>query len=353
MPITQLDTENADRDITSLIAVLTDTPDVTNPTLCQAYVKLGDGAKNLDGSGGNFNLVITVGGQTVQASPQVFVFGTEVRSSIWSSQFPVPANEEVIVSVLSPNAADTDVDVIAYLYDVSAGDAIAISGSTATADNVESVFLGTGSADDVDLSVRSLIVSNDSGTGLQIVGTTQGLQVVGTSGNAATLISAGGDGDGLSITANGFGQGIDINATSGDGVNINSTLASGMSISGAVQGLIVAGILGDGVLFTSIGGNGNGLSITGNGTGADLSASEIVTLLTLTDANGEPGQGLPPVSTTMIEKVDYLYKNWRNKKEQTGTLFSLYNDAETVVDQKADISEIGGLFTKGEMESGA
>ena len=60
MPITQLDTENADRDITSLIAVLTDTPDVTNPTLCQAYVKLGDGAKNLDGSGGNFNLVITV-----------------------------------------------------------------------------------------------------------------------------------------------------------------------------------------------------------------------------------------------------------------------------------------------------
>jgi len=116
--ITQLDTENADRDITSLITVLTDTPHATYPLLCQGLVFLGDGTKNLDGTGGNFSLVITVGGQTIEPSPQTVTFSTAVRAAVWTTVFPVPANKEVILRVLSPNAADSDVDVTAYLYDV-------------------------------------------------------------------------------------------------------------------------------------------------------------------------------------------------------------------------------------------
>jgi len=118
--ITQLDTENADRDLTSLVTVLTDTPDASNPMICQGLVLFGDGAKDLDGTGGTFELVITVGGQTVQPSPQEVEFGTEVRSSVWTTPFPVPANMEVIMRVKSPNAGDNDVDVTAYLYDISA-----------------------------------------------------------------------------------------------------------------------------------------------------------------------------------------------------------------------------------------
>ena len=38
----QLDTENADRDITSLITVLTDTPDASRNTHCQALVTDSD-----------------------------------------------------------------------------------------------------------------------------------------------------------------------------------------------------------------------------------------------------------------------------------------------------------------------
>ena len=116
--IDQLDIENADRDITSTITVLTDTPDASNPMICQGLVYFGDGSKNLNGTGGNFELIITVGGQTIQPSPQVITFGTEARSAVWTSQFPVPANTEVILRVKSPNGADTDVDVTAYLYDV-------------------------------------------------------------------------------------------------------------------------------------------------------------------------------------------------------------------------------------------
>lgn len=121
MSIVQLDTENADRNLTSLVTVLTHTPSVSDNVLCQGYVALGDGTKNLDGTGGQFELVVTVGGQTVQPSPQIMTFGTEVRSSVWTTVFPVPANNEVILRVLSPNAADTDVDVTAYLFDVAAG----------------------------------------------------------------------------------------------------------------------------------------------------------------------------------------------------------------------------------------
>ncbi len=200
MSIIQLDTENADRDIkTALITVLTHTPSASLHMTCQGYVKLGDGAKNLDGTGGTFNLVITVGGQTVQPSPQEIVFGTEARSSYWSTVFPVPANEEVIMRILSPNVADTDVDVTAYLFDVSA------QGS-------------------------------------------------------------------LNITLN--------------------------------------------------------------------------------TAQGEPGQANPAVNETPLQKIAFLFKAWRNKKDNDGTTRNLYNDAGAVVDQKSGVAEAGGTVTTDEWESG-
>ena len=144
--IVQLDTENADRNLTSQVTCLTHTPDATYPMLCQAFLAFGDGIKNLDGTGGDFELTITVGGQTIQPDPQTITFSTAARSSVWSTVFPVPANAEVIVKVKSPNAGDSDVDVTAYLYDVSAVDAVAISGDMTAANNAESFFDGTGYA---------------------------------------------------------------------------------------------------------------------------------------------------------------------------------------------------------------
>ena len=47
-----LDSENADLNLTSLVTVLTHTPSTSGPTLCKALIKFGDGAKNLDGTGG-------------------------------------------------------------------------------------------------------------------------------------------------------------------------------------------------------------------------------------------------------------------------------------------------------------
>jgi len=66
----------------------------------------------------------------------------------------------------------------------------------------------------------------------------------------------------------------------------------------------------------------------------------------------EPGQGLPASTTSVFEKIDYLYKAWRNKSDQTSTLYQLYADDATTVDQKATVSDDATTFTKGEIATG-
>lgn len=79
--------------------------------------------------------------------------------------------------------------------------------------------------------------------------------------------------------------------------------------------------------------------------------SEVLDVMDV-DTFPEPGQGLPPATTTIFTKINHLYKNWRNKKEETATEFRLFNDAGTVVDAKATVSDAAGLTTKEEMASG-
>ena len=123
MPLIQLDQENADLNIyASAATCLTDTPSTTSAKRCIAQIDLGDGTKNLNGSGGNFIISITVGSQSLQPSGTNIVFGTGVRSQVQSQQFTVPASSAVVVKVKSPNSADTDVDVTCTLFEGAQGD---------------------------------------------------------------------------------------------------------------------------------------------------------------------------------------------------------------------------------------
>ncbi len=167
--IVQLDTETADTNLTSLVTVLTHTPDAVNPMICQGHVLLGV-VKPLANTGGDFEVTVSVGGVVVQPNPRVVVVSTGSTSAvILIPPFTVPANNVVLFRVKSPNGADVDVGVTAYLYDLSASaanvtmwngtavatpatagvpsvDAIAISGDTTAADNAESDYDGTGYA---------------------------------------------------------------------------------------------------------------------------------------------------------------------------------------------------------------
>lgn len=87
----------------------------------------------------------------------------------------------------------------------------------------------------------------------------------------------------------------------------------------------------------------------------DLSAAEVnaeVVDALATDTYAEPGQGAPAATATLAAKINYLYKAWRNKKDNDGTTTNLYADDATTVDQKQTTSSSGGTVTKGEWASG-
>lgn len=87
----------------------------------------------------------------------------------------------------------------------------------------------------------------------------------------------------------------------------------------------------------------------------DLSAAQVnaeVVDALATDTYAEPGQGAPASTTTIAAKINYLYKAWRNKSEQTSTTYSLYDDAGSTVDQKATVSDNGTTASKGEIVTG-
>ena len=235
--IVQIDTENADRDITSLITVLTATPDASNPMLCQGYVAFGDGAKNLDGTGGDFSLVITVGGQTIEPSPQDITFSTAVRAGVWTTQFPVPANTEVILRALSPNAADTDVDVVAYLYQVDAADMIAING------DLTSGYNATLKLSQLDIQAQA---SNEPAINLLGNGTAAGLETTGGSGG----------GDGFLAVGNSAGG-----ATAG-GSGIHATSPSGATGTSSALFLSSASQAGHAIRAEATGASGSGLYLS-------------------------------------------------------------------------------------------
>ena len=199
MAITQVDTENADRDLTSQVTVLTDTPDASNNVICQALIMFGDGTKNLDGTGGDFELEISVAGNTVQPAPQVVTFGTDVRASVWTTAFPVPANTEVVIKATSPNAADTDVDVTAYLYDVSAPSAAAVLAAFGTGSTLSSCATATGFSTH---SAADVYTAFGDGSNLSTCATATGF----STHDAADVVTAIGTGSTLTacITATGF-----------------------------------------------------------------------------------------------------------------------------------------------------
>lgn len=72
----------------------------------------------------------------------------------------------------------------------------------------------------------------------------------------------------------------------------------------------------------------------------------------VTGNRAEPAQGAPAATTSMLAKVDYLYKAWRNKKTQTATTQSLFADDASTVDQKMTVSDDGTTMTVGEVATG-
>lgn len=71
-----------------------------------------------------------------------------------------------------------------------------------------------------------------------------------------------------------------------------------------------------------------------------------------TDTFAEPGDEVPTSTTTLVDKIGYLYKFLRNKIETTSTRIHVYNDAGDNKDHSSIISDNGSTFTRGEFAAG-
>lgn len=93
-------------------------------------------------------------------------------------------------------------------------------------------------------------------------------------------------------------------------------------------------------------------NVTFNATALASINAEVVDALN-TDTYAEPGQGVPAATASLVAKIGYLYKSWRNKKTQTSSEWALYADDGTTKDHEAVVSDDGTTTTKGEIGTGA
>lgn len=91
-------------------------------------------------------------------------------------------------------------------------------------------------------------------------------------------------------------------------------------------------------------------AVSTRATPADVNA-QVLDVMTV-DTFAEPGQGAPPATSTILQKLAYLFKAWRNKVTQDGTTYKLHADDGTTVDQKATVSDDGTTFTRDEVAGG-
>ena len=168
--------------------------------------------------------------------------------------------------------------------------AVEISGDSTAADNLEAFLDGNGITADVDLTARSLTITNDDGVGLAVTGTTYGIQATASNGNAISGVSSGGNGAGAEFTGSGSSPGVYVEGgATGDGINAvgGATSGHGLYVYGqtsghgffaAGNGTTKHGILAQGGETTSHGiyayaPAGAGLKAGGTTYGAELSAS--------------------------------------------------------------------------------
>ena len=91
-------------------------------------------------------------------------------------------------------------------------------------------------------------------------------------------------------------------------------------------------------------------AITTRATPAQVNA-EVVDALNV-DTYAEPGQGTPPATATLVQRLQYLYKAWRNRATQTASQYSLYGDDATTVHHKATFVDNGTTADRGEVTTG-
>src|SRR5690606_17784037 len=84
------------------------------------HVLVGDGAKDLDGTGGEFKLRIAIDGIAFDGAAQIKEVSPGATRA-WFQAVPlmVPLGYQVTITIISPNSADSEVSVTVQAYDLA------------------------------------------------------------------------------------------------------------------------------------------------------------------------------------------------------------------------------------------
>jgi hypothetical protein len=105
-----IEQQNNDYNLTSAATVYNKTATASGEY--DFRVRVGDGTKNLHTDEATLTLVITVGGQTINFAPvEITKAAGVLRGEARTGPVYVASGEAVVITLLSDNANDTDVDV--------------------------------------------------------------------------------------------------------------------------------------------------------------------------------------------------------------------------------------------------
>jgi hypothetical protein len=202
----------------------------------------------------------------------------------------VKAYEDQAVSIVTFGHASAE-----YIWDLDNAtptvDATKISGSGPAADNVESIVLGTGAADDVDLSARSLTISQD-------VAATPAVLIENTNNdNAVEIAAATGNGLDIQVSVTGHAANLSGSGAARYGLNCVSVNDAGAYFEGSTaeangEGIVIEGKGTDSGLKIIAGATGIGLDIAGGGTSGnavDISTTDGIGLNIAVTGNSKQG----------------------------------------------------------------
>ena len=250
-------------------------------------------------------------------------------------------SEEMVYHITQASMAPVTRTIEIYRRTVSAGYTLGVASDGDISGNVDGNVVG--SVASVSGAVGSVTGSVASVTGA--VGSVTAAVVTDAASRTASKADVSGLATSASITAlNDF-----------DYTAENVTLAAATH-TGAVIPTVstLAGHTAQtGDNYTRIGTAGAGLTdLGGMSTGMKAEVNVEALDVLATDTYAEPGQESPAANSSLANKINYLYKAWRNKSEQTPTTYSLYDDAGSTVDQKVTVSDNGTTAAKGEVGTG-
>lgn len=209
----------------------------------------------------------------------------------------------------------------------------------------EAIYLESTSADTVaiyNVARSAVSIQNDASSfpavNIFTLSNARALNIESAVGDAVTIRSNGGNGDAIQLFPNGTGLGI--NGTIGTVNNLTNLPSI------PANWLTAAGIANNAITSAKIATDAIGAAQIATDADNAIAAAVWATTLTL------PGQVAPSNTPSASGALTWMYKLSRNKTTSTSTLISVFDDAGTVVDNKATVSDNGTIFTREEFGSG-